>query len=125
MRRLTPKRAAALPDEQAFREALIERVQGRCELCMADGAEQHEVARSASRHKARVAWFASVWLCVACHRDIESMGSLPRLALGLAAIAESRAEDFNLRAFYDLRTNEYPPAEDVERWRRIIRGARS
>jgi hypothetical protein len=127
LRRLSSKRAARLPDEQAFRLALFERVKYRCEFCGVENYElqQHELQRGALRSKQRTCWFSTLALCAACHRVFDVVVGQHAVLLGLAILRRSRPLDYSLSRFIELVCPQAPrrfTELEVSMWCRRISG---
>ena len=109
MRRLSRKRAASLPDEQAFRAELMERINHTCEWCGAEPAcDKHEIGRGKFRESCRMHWCAVLGLGPLCHGILTRMPSDDATIAGLAILRRSRPEDYSLEKFLELTTPHAP-----------------
>lgn len=117
MNHLSAKRRHSLPAEADFREELFARAGHCCEWCKNEPtAQQHEIARGASRQKARTCLFASLALGVDCHREIHRFAGDVAICVGLAILRCRRPEDFNLPKYWKLTARRWPELADVEAW---------
>ena len=92
---------------------------GCCEICgsVKRRLEAHEICRGSHRSKARGKLFATLIVCITCHRDLDDTRAWPH-ARQLGLLKRSRPHDFDLAAFNALvgcgknRITE----EEVETW---------
>ena len=76
---------------------------GSCEICGSSKRrlEAHEIARGSHRSKARGKLFASLIVCITCHRELDDTRAWPH-ARQLGVLKRSRPKDFDLAAFNAL-----------------------
>ena len=102
MRRQSKKTAAREAEAKPILDALKAEV-GYCEKCGPSKRrlEVHEIARGASRGRARGKRFATLILCWQCHRDVDDTKAWP-FARQLGLLRTSRPDDYDLDAFNAL-----------------------
>src|SRR6185369_5329154 len=109
MRRLSRKRSASIPTEQAFRAELFSEIGHTCEWCRDEPAtEQHEIARGPNRSRARTCRFAVLGLCFGCHRILDRMPGDDAIIVGLAILKRNRPEDYSLAGYWTLTNRRFP-----------------
>lgn len=108
MRPVSKKRQELMRKVKPIRDGLRAEV-GRCELCGCSRGmlDLHEICRGVNRSKALDKRFALLVVCRRCHEDLSSARVWPE-AKQLAALAERRLFDFDLKVFLEL-TNPRAP----------------
>lgn len=88
----------------------------RCQVCQRyRRLEAHEIARGTDRHKARGARFATLALCSACHRRMDSAAEWPK-EKQLALLLVQFPHDYDLASYNRVDAPPILYQEDVDRF---------